>query len=264
MKIGIFDSGVGGLLIMRAIVKKLPQYDYHYLGDTKHMPYGNRTQAEIYELTKQAVDYLFKQGCHLIILACNSASSQAVRRIQRDYLPKHYPSRRVLGVIIPTVEAALGNQPRRIGVLATQATVASGTYPKEFKKLAPRLKVYQQAAPLLAPLVEYNELTVAKPIIAHYLAPLLKQRIDTVVLGCTHYSRVSHSIKKLMKGVRIIDQTAIIPAKLQNYLLRHPEIESKLSRRRRRYFHITENSSALASLADQWFGKHIKLQKISY
>lgn len=135
MKIGIFDSGLGGLFVLRSIQRVLPQYDYVYLGDTKRVPYGGRSQETIYRFTKQAVEYLFRRGCIVIILACNTASARALRKLQREYLPKYYPNRRVLGVIIPTVEAALKHSSKTVGVLATESTVESGAYIREIKSV---------------------------------------------------------------------------------------------------------------------------------
>ena len=143
MKIGVFDSGLGGLLITKALVKNLPQYDYVYLGDTQRVPYGNRSHETIYRFLKEAVNYLFKYGCGLIVVACNTASAEALRRIQQEYLPRHYPNRRVLGVIIPTAEAALRSaHAKRIGILATQATVGSAAYVRELKKIRPMADFY--------------------------------------------------------------------------------------------------------------------------
>jgi glutamate racemase len=142
MKIGIFDSGLGGLFVARALVKNLPQYDYVYLGDTQRVPYGNRSHETVYQFLREAVDYLFAHDCELIIVACNTASAKALRRIQQEYLPKHYPQRRVLGIIIPTAEAALKNDTtRRIGLLATQGTVDSNAYVKELKKIRPNPEI---------------------------------------------------------------------------------------------------------------------------
>ncbi len=171
MKIGVFDSGLGGLFVTRALVKNLPQYHYMYLGDTQRVPYGNRSQETVYQFLHEAVDYLFAHGCELIIVACNTASAEALRRVQREYLPTHYPKRRVLGIIIPTAEAALKDSKiKRVGVLATQGTVGSGAYVRELKKIRPGVTIFQEAAPLLVPLVESNAAQFADPILRSYLA----------------------------------------------------------------------------------------------
>src|SRR5664279_3396454 len=185
MKIGIFDSGLGGLIITHSLINKLPQYDYLYLGDTARVPYGNRSPEIVFQYTLESVDYLFKQNCKLIIVACNTASSEALRKIQQDYLPKNYPDRKILGVIIPSVEEVVEKtRTGKIGVIATRGTVNSQTYIREIQKLRPNTKVYQQAAPLLVPLIEYDGSKWVDKILDEYLAPLLQQDIDTLILGC--------------------------------------------------------------------------------
>ncbi|MDD5606226.1 MAG: glutamate racemase [Patescibacteria group bacterium] len=263
MKIGVFDSGLGGLLLLRAMVKKLPAYDYVYLGDTKRVPYGNRSQDTIYEFLEEAVEYLFKQNCQLIIVACNTASAQALRKIQKNYLPKHYPDRRVLGVIIPTAEAAVASGAKNTGVLATAGTVNSGAFVRELKKLDKKIQVWQEAAPLLVPLVEQGELKWAEPIVKGYLKPLLKHKIDSLILGCTHYPRLKSMIRKLVgKGVKVISQDEVVPAKLADYLKRHPEIEKKLSKGRGRKLLVTDITPEAEKLARNWFRKGAVLRRV--
>lgn len=235
MKIGIFDSGLGGLLIAKAIRKAMPEYDYVYLGDTKRLPYGNRSEKAVLEFTREAVEYLFnKENCGIIIIACNTASARALRKIQKEYKNK-----KVLGVLIPAAEDTALYQ--RIGVLATAGTVASETFIKEIKKINPKAKVFQNPAPMLVPLAEAGELKLAKPFLIKYLTPLLKQKIEALVLGCTHYPIFKQEIKKLIpKNVRIISQDEIIPKKLQNYFARHPEIENTLSKNKTMKILVTE------------------------
>lgn len=265
MKIGIFDSGLGGLTILRSVVRRLPQYDYLYLGDTLRVPYGNRSQETIYEFTKQAVEYLFAQDCQLIILACNTASTRALRRLQREYLPAHYPDRRILGVIIPTVEAARELGAKRVGILATSATVESHAFLKEFKKLHPFAKVFQKAAPLLVPLIENNALAWSGPIVEHYLRAFRSKRIDTLILGCTHYPHLRRHIRKAIgPTIKIIAQNDLIPDKLADYLERHPEIEKTLSRHGRVKIEVTEITKASQSLCRRWFGERKHLSKILF
>jgi glutamate racemase len=212
MKIGVFDSGVGGLIILRAIRKRLSPYDYLYLGDTLHVPYGNRTQKQIYQFTKRGVEYLFKNNCALIIIACNSASSRALRRLQREWLPKHYPDRRILGVIIPTAEAAIAQKnSKKIGVLATKATTASKSFAKEIKKLSKNIPVVHQSAPLLVPLIEDAKIKECKAVLQKYLLPLLQKKVKTIILGCTHYPLIK---KLLPKNIRVISQDEVVPEKL--------------------------------------------------
>ena len=265
MRIGFFDSGLGGLLIFKSVIRRLPQYDYLYLGDTKRVPYGNRSQKTIYQFTKKAVDYLFSKNCQLVVLACNTASALALRKIQKEYLPKYYPAKRVLGVIVPTIEAALENgQSKRIGVLATQSTAASKVFVKELKKINPKLKVFQQAAPLLVPLVENNGIKWAGPIIKEYLKPLLKKKVDAIILGCTHYPILKNKIRQMAgKNIAVLSQDEIIPAKLQDYLARHPEIEKRLGKYGERIFLVTDITKNFQTTAKKWLGRNISLKLIN-
>ncbi|MEK7639998.1 MAG: glutamate racemase [Patescibacteria group bacterium] len=261
MKIGIFDSGLGGLFVLRSIQRVLPQYDYVYLGDTKRVPYGGRSQETIYRFTKQAVEYLFRRGCIVIILACNTASARALRKLQREYLPKYYPNRRVLGVIIPTVEAALKHSSKTVGVLATESTVESGAYIREIKKRNRKVDVIQKAAPLLVPLVENAGLKFVEPVLNEYLRGLKRLRPQTVVLGCTHYGILQSKIKRQFPSTtRIITQNQIVPGKLQAYLKRHREISGKLAHQHRLTIFVTDITPHVRRLAWKWFGKHIPLK----
>lgn len=262
MKIGIFDSGLGGLFIMKSIVKKLPEYDYIYLGDTIHLPYGDRSSETIYQLLKNGVDFLFKKGCVLIVVACNTASAEALRQIQQEYLPTHYPDRRVLGVIIPAVEEAM--HAKRVGILGTLATVQSKTYEKEFKKMNPHIRVFQQIAPLLVPLIENGEKELVKPILKEYLKPLIKKEIDTLILGCTHYPLLKKEIKEIIgPDIKLICQDQFIHKKLKDYLIRHTEITKKLTKKSLREFTITEKTPHFEKLARGWFGDAIELAVVN-
>jgi glutamate racemase len=264
MKIGIFDSGLGGLVLMRAIVKRLPLYDYIYLGDTKRVPYGNRSGATVYQYTEEAVDYLFHHGCQLVIVACNTASAEALRLIQRGYLRQHYHRRRVLGVVIPTAEVVAALEVVRVGVLATTRTVESEVYRREIKKLNAHAVVFEQAAPLLVPLAENDGLEWSKPIINKYIQPLMKKNISALVLGCTHYPLMKQTIRKLTgKNVTVLSQDEIVPAKLAAYLRQHPELERRLDQRHGRDFLVTEQTPTVRRLAARWFGKDIKLKTIT-
>lgn len=265
MKIGIFDSGLGGLFILKSIVKKLSQYSYIYLGDTKRVPYGNRSPQTIYEFTEEAVNYLFKNNCQLIILACNAASSQALRKIQRQYLPLHYYNKRVLGVIVPTVEEVLNNPIKKVGILATQATVNSKVYIKELKKINPKIKVFQSPAPLLVPLVENDGLKWSEPILKEYLKPLLDKDVDVIILGCTHYPILKKNIKKIIgNNIKLLSQDEIIPKKLVDYLILHPEIENKLEKKSQITFYVTDLTPNFQKIARKWFGKKINLKLLSF
>jgi glutamate racemase len=263
MKIGVFDSGLGGLMLMRSIVKKLPDYDYVYLGDTKRVPYGNRSQATIYEFLKEAVEYLFKQNCQLIVVACNTASAQALRKIQKEYLPKHYPNRRVLGVIIPTAEVAIESGAKKIGVLATAGTVSSGAFVRELTKLNKLVQIWQNPAPLLVPLVEHDGLKWVEPILKEYLKSLLAKKVDTIILGCTHYPMVKNLVRKLVgKNVQVISQDEVVPEKLKEYLKRHPEIDKKLSRKKTQQLLVTDMTTVVEELAGKWFGEGVRLRRV--
>lgn len=260
MKLGIFDSGLGGLIIAKSIIQTLPRYDVVFLGDTARVPYGDRSEQTIYKFTKQAVDFLMRQNCKLVIVACNTVSANALRKIQQQYLPKKYPDRQVLGVIIPTAEVASGH--KRVGVLATYSTVRSKVYHRELKKLNREIKIYHQAAPKLVPLIESNSLQDIDAVLRTYLHSLGKQNIDSLILGCTHYPILKKHIKKILRGkVKIYDQTEIIPQKLRTYLKNHREIESVLTKNRQRIFYVTKKNQAFADLSRRLMGRTIKLKQ---
>lgn len=264
MKIGVFDSGLGGLIVAHSLMRALSEYDYIYFGDTARVPYGNRSQETIYQFTREAVEYLFTQDCQLIIVACNTASAEALRRLQIEYLPEQYPERRILGVLIPAAEeAARVSKTGRIGILATSGTVQSGAYLREIQKLRPDVILTQSAAPLLVPLVENNALHYAEPILHDYLAPLVAAQIDTIVLGCTHYPFFKSMIRSIVgDGVNIISPDEIIAPKLKDYLDRHPEIESLLGRSGARTFLATDISPSTEAMAQILFGEPIKFELI--
>ncbi len=279
--IGVFDSGFGGLTILRGLVKELPLYNYLYLGDTARAPYGNRSPEIIYDFTKQAVDFMFKNNCEIIIIACNTASSDALRRIQKEYLPKYYPDKKVLGVLIPAAEEAIiktksqlsATGPKKIGVIATEGTIFSGAFIRELKKLDSKVKIFQNACPLLVPIIEAGEQNspAVKIILENYLKPLEKKGIDTLILGCTHYGIFENQIKKIVgPNVNIISETKIISKKLKNYFERHPEIEKKISRNSGVKlgqgiinFYSTDLTKKFILLGSKFFGKKITAKKIS-
>lgn len=264
MKIGVFDSGLGGLIVTHGILQTLPEYDYLYLGDTARVPYGNRSPETVYRFTCEAVDYLFAQDCRLIVLACNTASAEALRRIQQEYLPARYPGRQVLGVLIPAAEAAItASVTGRIGVLATAGTVQSGTFVSEITKLRPETEVSQQAAPLLVPLIEYDGLKFAPPILAEYLAPLRAADIDCVILGCTHYPVLQTQVEHYFgPGVSVIAQNQVVPGKLRSYLTRHPEIERDLTHGYGRAYQVTDLTVGAQTLAGRLFSGTVSLELI--
>jgi glutamate racemase len=256
MKIGIFDSGVGGLIIARAIRKLMPEYDYAYLGDTKRVPYGNRSHETVYEFTCQGVDYLFaKEDCAIVVIACNTASARALRKIQQEYLPKFWSDRKVIGVLIPTAEE--GIKYKKVGIIATVGTVASETFPNEIKKLGKKTQVFQNPAPMLVSFAEEGEGDLAKPFIEKYLKPLVEKRIDALVLGCTHYPFYKEEIRKFLgPKIKVLSQDEIIPEKLKEYFTRHEEIENKLSKNGKAKILVTDITKNVERLSSDWFGEN--------
>lgn len=256
MKIGIFDSGLGGLLVAKAIHKAMPEYDYVYLGDTKRVPYGNRSHETVLEFTQNAVDYLFeKENCALIIIACNTASARALKEIQKNL--QNRPDKKVLGVLIPTVEETA--KFKRIGVLGTAGTVNSNTFPIEINKINKAIKVFQNSAPMLVPLAEGGETKLAYPFLIKYLKPLLAKKIDALILGCTHYPIFKNDIKKILgNGIKILSQDEIIPKKLKDYLKRHKEIEQKLSKNSKVKILVTDKTQSMDKLVGKWFSSKVK------
>ena len=262
--IGVFDSGYGGLTVLKEVVKMLPGYDYLYLGDNARAPYGPRSFETVYRYTWQCVEWFFKQGCPLVILACNTASAKALRTIQQKDLPKKYPDKRVLGVIRPTTEL-IGNysHTKSVGILATSGTVISQSYPIEIAHLFPGVKVYQEACPMWVPLVENNEYDGegADYFIKKNLDNLLKQsgEIDTILLACTHYPLLKNKLEKFLpSSIKILTQGEIVAAGTKDYLHRHPEIETKLSRNRERVFYTTDSTQDFDSHARVFYGEEIR------
>ncbi len=265
MKIGFFDSGVGGLVVAHAVTEQLHNYDVLYLGDTIHAPYGEKPPEQIYEFTIQGVKFLFDQDCALVIVACNSAVAAALAKIQTEWLPTHYPDRRVLGVLIPAAEAAIRQSPtQRFGVLATMATVLSEAYELELKKLSSQALVYQVAAPELVPLIEADDIPATDQWLDHYLAQLTDKHIDTLILGCTHYPLLKDQVRqKLGSDVRVISQDEVVPESLKLYLSRHPELETKLTKTGDRQFYVTNLTPGVKSFAERSFGESVNLQTIN-
>ena len=264
--VGVFDSGFGGLHILRSIVKELPEYNYIYLGDTARAPYGTRSGEILYDFTKQAVDFLFKNNCEIIILACNTVSCDALRRIQREYLPKKYPKKKVLGVLIPASEEAIKKTKNgRVGIIATEGTVLSGAFERELLKIQPKIKIFQKACPLLVPIIEAGEYNskAAELILKKYLAYFKNKNIDTLILGCTHYGILENKIRKIVgKKIQIISEAKIVSKKLKNYLEKHKEIESVLGRDKIINFYSTDLTNRFKLLGKKFFGKSIDVNKV--
>jgi glutamate racemase len=261
--IGVFDSGFGGLTVLKEIEQALPQYDYLYLGDNARAPYGTRSFETVYAYTLEAVQWLFNQGCPLVILACNTASAKALRTIQQKDLPRIAPARRVLGVIRPVTER-VGEitKSRHVGVLATAGTVASQSYVIEIAKLFPDVTVVQEACPMWVPLLENNELDGAG---ADYFVKQHIDRIfaadpliDTLVLGCTHYTLFQPKISRyISKDIALISQGVIVARSLADYLMRHPEMAERCSRQGRRDFYTSETTEFFERLAPLFYGREI-------
>ena len=267
--IGVFDSGYGGLTILSKIREALPEYDYIYLGDNARTPYGTRSFEIVYEFTLQAVNKLFEMGCHLVILACNTASAKALRTIQMNDLPNIDPDRRVLGVIRPTAEC-IGSmtQTRHVGILATAGTIKSESYPLEVHKLFEDIKVSGEACPMWVPLVENNEANGegADFFIRKYIDNLLAKdrHIDTLVLGCTHYPILLPKIQKFIpQGVKVVAQGEYVATSLKDYLHRHPEMDMKCTREGKCRFYTTEAEDKFIESASMFLNENITVQRIT-
>jgi len=245
--IGVFDSGYGGLTILKEFLIKLPQYDYVYLGDNARTPYGNRSFETVYNYTLQAVKKLFEMGCHLIILACNTASAKALRTIQQNDLPDIAPDKRVLGVVRPSVEALIKyTKSNHVGILGTVGTIISNSYPIEINKLYPEIQTFQEACPLWVPIVENGEhLSDGADYFVHKnISNLLSKskNIDTIILGCTHYPLLINKIKsEIPDNVSLVTQGEIVAESLKDYLNRHFEIEINCSKNGQRQFFTTDS-----------------------
>lgn len=266
--IGVFDSGYGGLTILRGIRKLLPQYDYIYLGDNARAPYGNRSFDIVYQFTLEAVNELFSRGCPLVIIACNTASAKALRSIQQRDLPGIDPTRRVLGVIRPTVEV-LGqlSSGGHVGVFGTPGTIASQSYDIEIAKLYPDFVTTGQPCPMWVPLVENKEADGpgADYFVHKYISRLLEAdpNIDSVVLGCTHYPLLINKIRQYMPaGIRIIEQGDIVAASLSDYLQRHPRMESRLTRGGTVEYLTTENPEKFNDLAALFMQSEVNASRL--
>lgn len=265
--IGVFDSGLGGLTVLKMFFKYLPNYNFIYLGDNARVPYGNKSKELIYEYSKQAVDFLFSQGVSLIIIACNTASAEALRKIQQEYLPKKYPGKNVLGVIHPLAEFVAGNKNlKKVGVIGTKATINSGVYQKEIKNLNPKIKVYSQSTPLLVPLIEegWIKQNETKSILKKYLSPLQKKGIETLIMGCTHYPFLMNEIRKIMGEKCLVPNTGkIVALSLLDYLKRHPEFNLRPVKKPAHLFYTSDNPNKFKALGEKFLDGKIKsLKKI--
>lgn len=268
-RIGVFDSGYGGLTILREMQALLPQYDYLYLGDNARAPYGTRSFDIVYDFTRQAVEELFDRGCNLVILACNTASAKALRSIQQKLLPGKYPGRRVLGVIRPTVEA-VGNVTgtRHIGLLATPGTVRSHSYRMELEKLHSGMAITETECPMWVPLIETGEAAGegADYFVRKYIGNVLKEdpEIDTLVLGCTHYPLLMPKIMKAVpEGISVMAQGETVALSLKDYLARHPEMDALCTKGGSVKFLTTEISERFDALAGLFISNTVRSERIT-
>ncbi|NCD00565.1 glutamate racemase [bacterium] len=259
--IGVFDSGLGGLSVLKEFFKTLPDYNYIYLGDNARVPYGGKSSEIIYKYSKQAVDFLFSQGAEIIIFACNSASSRALRKIQQEYLPEKYPDKKVLGVIIPLAKKiALDKKNKKVGVIGTKATINSHVYKEEIFKLNKDIEVLEKATPLLVPLIEENWLKrpETNKILKYYLRELKMKNIDSLVLACTHYPFLIDKIRQIMgKRCQVYNTGEIVAESFSDYLDRHSEIEKKLLKNSQRIFFTTDSTKNFKQLGERFLGEDI-------
>jgi glutamate racemase len=280
--IGVFDSGFGGLTVLSSLLRTLPRYDYLYLADSARAPYGARSAEVVNEFTLEAVEWLFDQGCTLVVLACNTASARALRNIQQLHLPVRRPDRRVLGVVRPSVEALAGlpvglaahpgetapsSAEGLVAVLGTEATIASDSYGIELRKLAPRLRLIQRACPLWVPLVEAGELDGAgtEYFLRKALEPLLSpdERPSRLLLGCTHYPLLLPALRRVLPPeIEILDQGGIVAERLADWMRRHPDQEEKLARGGARRFATTDDPEWFAARGERLLGAPIRAERV--
>lgn len=261
MKIGIFDSGLGGVITLNAIRNILPQYDYIYLGDTLNMPYGDKSPKLIYERTLLATRYLFAQGCQLVIVACNTASAVALRKLQQNFLSKNYPDRKILGVIVPTIEYVLESGYQKIGVVGTKMTIVKKVYSKEIFKINKSIEVWEKAIPGLADSLEkfpYDN-CVFENLFAKQIADLNEKSIHSLILGCTHYGVIKKLFqKKVNSDTKVISQAKIVAQKTLLYLKNHPEINKLLSLDSQLKILLTKQNNNYRKIIDYWDLQNVK------
>ena len=264
--IGIFDSGFGGLRVLRAITDRMPEYDYIYVGDTRRAPYGDLSRQDVLSYTREGVAFLFSHGCGLVVLACNTSSSESLRIIQQVDVPAHYRDKRVLGVLVVAAEyAARLTRNKRVGVIATKRTVLSGAFPREIRKLDPSVRVFQRAAPALVPLIERGEhgSRAVHSELVSCLTPLIDERVDTLVLGCTHYGILEREIRSIIgENITLVAEESIVAEELQKYLARHADIEGALGKHRERVFYSTGETKPFRTLGSEFFGLPIEPRRV--
>jgi len=259
--IGVFDSGLGGLTVLKQLIKTLPNYNYIYLGDNARLPYGEKSPATIYEYSREAMDFLFKEGCNLVLIACNTASAQALKKLQQEYLPLKQPNKKILGVIRPLAEEVVRLKIKNVGIIGTKSTINSNTYQKEINNLDKSINVEQKSAPLLVPLIEdgWANKPETKMILKKYLRPLKQKRIQALILGCTHYPFLLPIIKKLMgKKIIVPSPGKIVAESLEDYLNRHPELNLKPTKKTNLRYYTTDDPSLFKNLGEKFLGQKIE------
>ena len=260
--IGVFDSGYGGLTVLKEFIKFLPEYDYLYLGDNARAPYGNRSHDTVKKFTKEGINYLFGQGVVLIIIACNTASSQVLRELQEEYLrTPNVTDKKILGVIKPIVEESVKiTKNNHIGVVGTHSTINAKSYEVELHHLNPDIQVYAQTCPLLVPLIEEGWINKpeTKMILKKYIRPIKSANIDTLILGCTHYPILIKEFQRMMgKKVAVPNPGKVVAHSLKDYLKRHPEIESLLTKNKKRTFCTTDDEAKFLRMGSQFLDRKI-------
>lgn len=258
--IGVFDSGVGGLSVLKHLLSSLPNYNYIYLGDNARVPYGEKSPETIYEYSRQAMDFLFQEGCNLIIIACNTVSAQALRKLQQEYLVSKYPDRKILGVIRPLAEMAASSHKNTIGIIGTKSTIASSAYSKEINQLNKKIKIEAQASPLLVPLIEegWSNKPETKMILKKYLRPLKIKSIDMLILACTHYPFLIKDIQRICgKKILVPNPGEIIAESLKDYLNKHQELKLTETNKASCKFYSTDNTKLVQELAEKFLEQKI-------
>lgn len=259
MKLGIFDSGLGGLVIAKAIHEQMPDLDFLYYGDTLHLPYGNRSKQAIFEYTKNAMIKMFEQDCSLIIIACNTASAAALRMLQQQWLPNAYPDRNIIGVVVPTLETAIDLGHHNIGLIATNYIIESNVYAEELSKINNNINLTQKATPLLVPLIEHDGMQWADDVLKKYLKDFTQ--IECLILGCTHYPALRQNIRNILgKETAVLGQDEIIPVKLAQYLENHPEYQ--IDRTGKQEFYVSDLTQNYLTAARTIYGEDIKVNTL--
>ncbi len=260
-KIGIFDSGLGGLSVLKHLISDLPEYEYIYLGDNARLPYGDKSPEKIYEYSKEAMDFLFKKKCQLIIIACNTASAQALPRLQKEYLKNEKQDKKILGVIRPLAEYIADNNFKIVGVIGTKSTIKSKAYQIEINKLNPKIKVEEKATPLLVPLIEnsWSKKPETKMILKKYLKSLKDKKIKSLILACTHYPLLIKDIRRICgKRILVPDPGKIVSLSLKKYIDNHPELNLEKNKKNKVTFYTTDEQELFKKLGSKFLSQKIK------